>query len=246
MGVNNGAAVMKTSWDKHMNLISLIRTLLVSLSVAVCLATLMGCGNSTLETEHMYAMQGHADAQYYLGVMYDRGDGVAEDDAEAVKWYRKAAEQGYALAQFSLGVMYAEGEGVPENAAEAMKWYRKAAEQGHAYAQNNLGYMYAKGEGVPEDDFWGWENDTEAVKWYRKAAEQGNAMAQSNLGVMYENGEGVPKDDVVAYAWYSAAAASGHDNGCENRDDIKRRLTLSQLEKGQVMAREIFERIEKR
>jgi len=238
--------MMKASKLETVRDIGRIRTLLVTLSVAVCLATLMGCGNSTLETERMYAMQGYADAQYYLGVMYAKGDGVAEDDAEAVKWYRKAAEQGHDGAQYNLGLMYANGEGVPENAAEAMKWYRKAAEQGNARAQNNLGVMYKRGVGVPEDDFWGWENDTEAVKWYRKAAEQGNATAQSNLGVMYENGEGVPKDDVVAYAWYSAAAASGHDNGCENRDDIKRRLTLSQLEKGQVMAREIFERIEKR
>tara|TARA_B100000809_G_scaffold193194_1_gene192130 strand:- start:552 stop:1265 length:714 start_codon:yes stop_codon:yes gene_type:complete len=237
---------MKTAWGKPVHIIRFCRTLLIVLAVAVCLATLMGCGNSALETERKAAMQGYADAQYYLGVMYDLGDGVAEDDAEAVKWYRMAAEQGYADAQYNLGVKYAEGEGVPENAAEAMKWYRKAVEQGNARAQNNLGVMYKKGVGVPEDDFWGWENDTEAVKWYRKAAEQGNATAQSNLGVMYENGEGVPKDDVVAYAWYSAAAASGHDNGCENRDDIKRRLTLSQLEKGQVMAREIFERIEKR
>ena len=54
--------------------------------------------------------------------------------AEAMKWYRKAAEQDAADAQLILGFMYDAGEGVPENDAEAVGWYRKAAEQGHAEA----------------------------------------------------------------------------------------------------------------
>ena len=59
-------------------------------------------------------------AQYNLGVMYENGRGVPQNDAEAVKWYRKAAEQGLASAQNNLGVMYANGEGVPQNDAEAV------------------------------------------------------------------------------------------------------------------------------
>ncbi len=45
------------------------------------------------------AKQGHAKAQHNLGVMYENGQGVPQDDAEAVKWYHKAAEQGHATAQ---------------------------------------------------------------------------------------------------------------------------------------------------
>ena len=89
-----------------------------------------------------------------------------ENYAEAVKWYRKAAEQGLALAQYNLGVSYANGLGVSQNYTEAVKWYRKAAEQGYAAAQYNLGRCYANGQGVPQ-------SFTEAEKWYRKAAEQG-------------------------------------------------------------------------
>ena len=63
----------------------------------------------------VHAEQGHASAQYDLGVMYNYGWGVPEDDAEAVRWYRLAAEQGHASAQYNLGAMYANGEGVPEN-----------------------------------------------------------------------------------------------------------------------------------
>ena len=106
------------------------------------------------------AQQGHAHAQFYLGSMYDKGQGVARDDAKAVKWYRKAAEQGLAEAQFNLGYMYTNGRGVPNDDAKAVKWYGKAAKQGFARAQFNLGIRYSIGLGVTQDNAM-------AAKWYR-------------------------------------------------------------------------------
>ena len=50
--------------------------------------------------------------------------------AEAVKWYRKAAEKGEAGAMFSLGNCYVNGEGVEKDEKEAEKWYRRAADKG--------------------------------------------------------------------------------------------------------------------
>ena len=94
------------------------------------------------------AEQGDGRAQFNLGIMYDRGNGVAEDDKQAVYWYRKAAEQGESSAQSNLGIMYADGDGVAEAATQAVYWYRKAAEHGYAKAQYNLGYMYANSNGV--------------------------------------------------------------------------------------------------
>lgn len=79
-----------------------------------------------------------ASAQFNIGVMYRRGEGVLQDDAEAVRWYRKSAEQGYANAQCNLGFMYENGYGVEKDKAEAVRWYRKAAEQGHKTAIDNL------------------------------------------------------------------------------------------------------------
>ena len=67
---------------------------------------------------------------------------MREDDAEAAKWFRMAADQGYAASQYKLGVGYANGRGVPEDHAEAVKWYRKAAEQGYAKAQNALAKIH--------------------------------------------------------------------------------------------------------
>ena len=145
------------------------------------------------------AEQGDAQAQNELGTRYDGGNGVLQDFAEAVKWYRRAAEQGHAWGQSNLGSVYAYGRGVPQDDAEAVKWFRRAAEQRLAEAQYNLGVMYAHGRGVPQ-------NNVEAVKWYREAAEQRYVEAQYNLGVMYANGDGVPQDFAKAVKWYREAA----------------------------------------
>jgi TPR repeat protein len=141
--------------------------------------------------------------------MYQKGKGVSQDDAEAAKWFREAAEQGDKDGQNWLGWMCEAGKGVPQNDVEAVKWYRKAAEQGLADAQKNLGVMYQKGKGVPQDD-------AEAVKWYREAAEQGNADAQKNLGAMYEKGKGIPQDDAQTVKRYREAAEQGNADAQNN------------------------------
>ena len=64
-----------------------------------------------------WAERGDAWAQYSLGVMYYRGRGVAQDDAQAREWLEKAAAQGLAEAQFNLGVMHKNGQGVAQSYA---------------------------------------------------------------------------------------------------------------------------------
>ena len=73
------------------------------------------------------AEQGHAEAQYNLGVMYEEGHGVPRDYTAAVSWYRKAAEQGDAKAQNNVGIMYAHGQGVPLDDVQAHKWFDLAS-----------------------------------------------------------------------------------------------------------------------
>ena len=72
------------------------------------------------------AEQGLPEAQYNLGIMYSKGQGLPQDYAEAVKWCRKAAEQGYAPAQSNLGVMYSKGQGVPQDYVLAHMWFNLA------------------------------------------------------------------------------------------------------------------------
>jgi TPR repeat protein/uncharacterized protein YgiM (DUF1202 family) len=149
------------------------------------------------------AEYGNADAQNYIGLMYDLGQGVSQDRTEAARWHRKAAEQGDAVGQVSLGRMYEIGRGVAQDYGEAVKWYRKAADQGNAYAQAYLGEKYQNGRGVAQDH-------GEAAKWYRRAAEQGHAGAQAKLGRMYQYGSGVAQVDAEAVRWYRKAANQGN------------------------------------
>ena len=157
------------------------------------------------------AEEGHADAQYYMGLAYSghpsaqsaNSEAVTKDHEQAVKWFRKAAEHGGASAQYELGLAYDYGRGVPQDDAEAAKWYRKAAEQGSAGAQCNLGYAHEHGKGATQDH-------VEAAKWYRKAAEQGDRNAQYNLGLAHAVGRGVAKDDAEAVKWVRMAADQGH------------------------------------
>ena len=77
------------------------------------------------------AEQGNASTQFNLGVMYEDGRGVKQDDVEAVKWYRQAAEQGYVKAQFILGGLYLLGKGVQVNKSLAKEWFGKACDNGN-------------------------------------------------------------------------------------------------------------------
>ena len=74
------------------------------------------------------AEQGHAEAQFNLGVMYDNGQGVKQDYFKAVEWYQKAAEQGIAQAQYSLGIMYYDGKGVRQNYTKAKEYFGLACD----------------------------------------------------------------------------------------------------------------------
>jgi TPR repeat protein len=109
------------------------------------------------------ADQGDADAQFNLGRMYSLGQGVQQDGAEAVAWYRKSAAQNGLDAIYSVGLAYHDGLGVPQDFVAAEQWYRRAAEHGHAAAQLNLGNMFEAGEGVPQDF-------VTAHKWFNLAA----------------------------------------------------------------------------
>lgn len=85
------------------------------------------------------AEQGDAAAQYSLGQMYRSGqEGVAQDFAQAFKWWHMAAEQGHPLSQYRLGLMYRAGTGMPKDYVQAYKWVSLAASRFPAdYARLN-------------------------------------------------------------------------------------------------------------
>jgi len=181
---------------------------------------------------HVYTLRekaemGNVDAQMKLGENYLNGFGVAQNNAEAFRWFLRAAENGRngnSVAQLRVAHMYENGVGVGRDNAEALSWYLKSASQGNVealeavksyarqgnqYAQFSLGYLYQNGLGFPQ-------NNMLAASWYQQAADQGNPDAQNSLGIMYENGDGVPRDYVVAFRWYKYSARQGNTYGQAN------------------------------
>ncbi len=175
-------------------------------------------------------IKGYAPAQYALGSMYYKGEGVAQSLTEKQKWeealiwYTRASEQNHDGSQFALAVMYRDGRGVDPNPKKAMELFRKAAEQGNISAQNPLANIYADAAinpnlfeqngyrfGAHPDDKQDNERKAKlyremASRWYLRAAQQGEAFAQVNLGRNFEIGRNsVSQDNAEAYYWYGLA-----------------------------------------
>src|SRR5215471_16629583 len=89
-----------------------------------------------LAAAHTLADAGDVVAQLSLGSILYFG---ANDTAEAIDWFRKAANQGYAPAEFQMGQLYDFGFGVTKDDREALAWYRKDADHGNAAAQRAVG-----------------------------------------------------------------------------------------------------------
>ncbi len=123
------------------------------------------------------ADKGQAVAQYRLGTLYERGQGVAADSGKAIHWYEMAAGQGNRKAMHNLAVAYASGSAAKRNMTESARWFTKAAALGLSDSQFNLAVLYERGEGVPQ-------SLTDAYKWYAIAAATGDAEAKARMAVL--------------------------------------------------------------
>ena len=182
------------------------------------------------------ANKGYPSAQFKLGEMYSKGNGVPQDCNEAFKWFAKAADQGHTEAQFKVGEMYYKGNGVPQDCNEACKRFTKIAVKGHPAAQCKLGEMYSDGNGAPQDY-------NEASKWFLKAADKGNATAQAHLALIYYEGKGVIEDYVEAYKWALLAGMNGEDVS-KIKQDLTARMNPVQIAEAQKLAKEFVARQE--
>tara|TARA_R110000824_G_scaffold375227_1_gene565948 strand:- start:795 stop:1439 length:645 start_codon:yes stop_codon:yes gene_type:complete len=180
----------------------------------------------------LFFITGFSSSQTW-GADFEKGlvAALSGDYATALKEWTPLAEQGDTFVQYDLGVMYERGVGVPQDYKTAVKWYTLSAEQGYATAQTNLGQMYRNGLGVLQDY-------KTAVKWFTRASEQGDAHAQTKLAAMISLGEGVIQDNVYAHMWLNISRANGHKNGNKLIEILVKKMTPSQIEKAQDLARE--------
>jgi TPR repeat protein len=140
------------------------------------------------------AKKGNAEAQLYLGKMYQLGQGVPVDREEAKKWFKASGDQGNADAQFFLGAMYL----LPrKDVPQGLMWMRLSAEQGNQDAQLLLGQTYMQGvKELPRDL-------VQADMWMRLAAKNNLPFYQLQLDGLERqmNPADIAKAKTLAAAW---------------------------------------------
>ena len=187
------------------------------------------------------ASNGNANAQYALGLMHAKGNGVIQDYKKAVYWYEKAAIQGILEAKYMLSFVYrhVDGEG---DINKATKWLIEAAKNGHHEALYDIGtyyygYYYNSyiNKDGKEDYIKAFEYFREAarrgnkdaereilkleekdINWHIKAANQGLPESQNILGVAYVAGKVIPEDNEKAFYWFIKSAKGGSDQALYN------------------------------
>ncbi len=120
------------------------------------------------------AETGSPEVLYNLGLFYERGLGVEQDDARAFAYYRQAGEQDHPYALFNLGVFHLKGRGTPRDDTRAARAFAKSADLGVARAAHVLGVLTEQGRGVPADA-------ERARSLYEQAARAGVTEAQERL-----------------------------------------------------------------
>lgn len=174
------------------------------------------------------AKNGHTDAQYILGLRYEKiserkhSESKSERDTErstersaertnamnqAIEFYKMAAENGHSGAQLSLGLCYQIGNGVDVNHRRAYELFSQVCDGDgpkniKSIAQCSLASLYQLGFGTPK-------NPQRALKYYQLSADYGYTPAKFNLGMCYKNGIGVKKNVKQAFELFSQAAFQG-------------------------------------
>ena len=144
------------------------------------------------------------EADYYLGICYENGRGVAKDQVEAVKWYEKAAERGHGVSCYFVGEAYRKGVGKKKDANKAVEWYRKGAATGYSGCIMTLGFRYYYGDSdlTPKDH-------KKAMELFQKSIDiDRRPWACYGAGLVYYYGETGNPDYEKAVEMFRKASSS--------------------------------------
>ena len=202
-------------------------------------------------TALQYAAEGgHPVAQWRLGRMYAKGDGVAQDDLRAYDYFSKIANAHaedspsapqaaiVANAFVALGRYYVSGipnsrvKADPERAREMFSY--AASYFGNAEAQYNLARMYLDGVGMPRDVKYG-------IRWLGLAARKGQHQAQAQLGLMLFNGDRLQRQAARGLMWLTLAQDSAGPDETWIKDSYKTAMAKAS-EDDRAMALQMLER----
>ena len=180
------------------------------------------------------ANEGNAEAQTFIGSLYENGLGVIKDEKNALDWYEKAGKAGNAKGQHNAGIFYYTGRGVAVNYPAAYEWFLKATNTDYAPSQYMIGLMYHQGHGVAI-------NFERARLWFLKAAKQGYANAQFMYAFMVQAGEGAKSDPATAMVWALVAEMNGKNDTVAITVPAEMTMTEIEVTTAEEIANECFQ-----
>lgn len=192
-----------------------------ALDAALNMANMMdGAGGGISTADQISALEaaaaaGQPMALWQLALMYENGEGVAQDRVKAFSYYSQIANEHadtaprgleadiVAQSFVKIGEIYREGlpeAGIAKNEAESNRLILHAASYfGDADAQYRVGKLYLEEEELGD-------NPLQSARWLSLAARKGHAGAQAQLGKLLFNGEGLEADPVEGLMWLTVAS----------------------------------------
>lgn len=205
--------------------------------------------NNSLSALQYAAEDGHPIAQWKLGRMYAKGDGVAQDDLRAFQYFSRIANAHaedsptapqatvVANAFVALGRYYLEGipnSKIKADAERAREMFSYAASYfGNADAQYDLARLYLNGVGAPRDPKYG-------IRWLGLAAQKGQHQAQAMLGQMLFNGDHLPRQAARGLMWLTLARDSAGPEEAWIKDSYNKAIAKAS-EDDRAMALQMIE-----
>jgi uncharacterized protein len=167
-----------------------------------------------------------------IAQMYEKGDELPKDLAEALKWYRASAESGNLEASVRVAALLltAGKSPTPEEYKEARRRCEDAAPR-YSPGAYCMALIYKDGLGVTKDL-------EESARWLSRATELGNAKAALQLGEAYWKGDGVKPDLVTAYMWIWLATNSKVEGADADEQGLLKEMSAKQVEQAKRKAQD--------
>ncbi len=158
-----------------------------------------------------------------IAELYEEGQYLPENRAEAARWWLKAANRGDADAQVTIGVHLLLGQGIPPDPVQGQYWCEQVAKQRDPRGEDCMGYLYRHGLGVKADP-------KEARRWYEQSAQQNDVLGTKMLAEMDASGEGGKADGKAACLLYARLALAGDKDSLQRLALLKPQISRKDWE----------------
>ncbi len=146
------------------------------------------------------AKEENNEAQFLLGICYERGLGVPRNVPNSLYWYELAAKKDNFEAQLKYIALHNDDHFEGDEFQKLLSWYITTAEKGSLDSQKKLGKLYEEGDRVNQ-------SYKDAIKWYELAAMQGDIEMQEKCADWYFSENYIPLDEKKSFCYASLAAS---------------------------------------